>query len=264
MTVIPLQISATLTPSAAMPAGRVLRAYLAEAKYESLRMLRTPGFAVPLLALPVLLYLLFGVVLFGDALRADPKSAVFLFTGMAVFGAMGPGMFGFGAVLAIEREIGVLKLKRALPMPPAAYLVAKLAMAMLFNAIIMATMIGAALAVGHLKPGAALGVAVINVLAALPFCALGLLIGTLAKGQAGAALTNLVYLPMMWLSGLFIPLSKFMQTLAQVWPAYHVNQLAQSAAGAPSHGAAIVHVAVLAGETLIFAALAVRRLARVG
>ena len=37
------------------------------------------------------------------------------FRSHGVFGAMGPGLFGFGVSLAIEREQGLLRLKQALP-----------------------------------------------------------------------------------------------------------------------------------------------------
>ena len=87
-----------------MPAKRLFRAYLTEAKYETVRMLRTPAFAIPFPGMPVLLYLLFGVVIFGGAIRNDPRAGLFIFTGFSVFGVMGPGIFGFGYVVATERE----------------------------------------------------------------------------------------------------------------------------------------------------------------
>ena len=258
MSAITFGASSGVARGTAMSNGRMLRAYLTEARYETIRMLRTPAFAFPFLILPVALYLLFAVVLFADGLRADPKAAMGLFLGLCVFGMMGPGMFGFGAGLAVERDQGLLKLKRALPMPPAAYLMAKMFMAALFNALVMATMIPTALTVGHLKltGGQILSLAAIDVLAALPFCAIGLCVGVLSKGTSGAAFTNLVYLPMMYLSGLFFPLSKFMQKMAMVWPAYHVNQLGYSVAGLPSQGDPLTHVAVLAGVTLLLTAFA--------
>jgi hypothetical protein len=106
--------TSNLIDSTAMPFGRVLRAYAVEAKYESLRMLRTPAFAGPFLALPVALYLLFAVLLFGAEIAKDPQGALFTFMGFSLFGVMGPGMFGFGITVAMEREQGLLKLKRAL------------------------------------------------------------------------------------------------------------------------------------------------------
>src|SRR5882672_10747500 len=132
-----------------MSSGRVLRAYLVEAKYETVRMLRTPAFALPFLFLPVMFYVIFGVVLFRSALHGNPQAGLFVFAAFAVLGVMGPGLFGFGMVVATEREQGLLTLKRALPMPPAAYLVAKLLMAIMFAVIVMGTML-VALPLGHL------------------------------------------------------------------------------------------------------------------
>ncbi len=49
-----------------MPISRLLRAYWIEARYEVLRTLRTPAFLIPTVALPVMLYVFFGIVLHGD------------------------------------------------------------------------------------------------------------------------------------------------------------------------------------------------------
>jgi hypothetical protein len=149
MSAISVQLSNQTAGGVSMPPRRLLRAYLIEAKYETVRMLRTPAFAIPFLGLPAVLYLLFGVVIFGAAIRNDSNAGLFIYAAFALFGVMGPGNFGFGMVVASEREHGLLTLKRALPMPPPAYLVAKLLMAMLFAAIVMATMF-AVTPLGHL------------------------------------------------------------------------------------------------------------------
>jgi ABC-2 type transport system permease protein len=260
-----MEAGSDFTSGRAMPKDRLLRAYLEEAKYDLVRALRTPGFSVPFLLLPVALYLLFGVVLFGDALRNDPKGALFTFTGFSVMGVMGPGMFGFGIFVAIDREQGLLTLKRALPMPPAAYLFAKVLMAMLFVAIVMVTMIAAA-PLGHLRlaAGQFLSVAVINVMGALPFSAIGLFIGTRASGKAAPAFVNLLYLPMIYLSGFLFPLPKSIQWIEFTSPAFYLNQLVLRAEGGSSHGSATINVAVLLGVTLLLGPLAIRRLARLG
>jgi ABC-2 type transport system permease protein len=249
-----------------MSTGRLLRAYLTESKYESLRMLRTPAFAIPFLGLPAALYLLFAVVFFGEAIRHDIGTGWFLFTGFAVFGVMGPGLFGFGIVVATEREQGLFTLKRALPMPTGASLLAKMAMAMLFGLLVTITMIVAALTLGHLPLSAAQGWAIagINVLGALPFCAIGLFIGTLTTAKSAPAFSNLFYLAMIYLSGIMIPLPASMKASAQIWPAYHLQQLAFIGMGATTLGGPLVHIVVLAAVTLVFAGLAIRRLARVG
>jgi ABC-2 type transport system permease protein len=254
------------TANRAMPIGRLWNAYFTEAKYETVRMLRSPAFGIPFLSLPVALYLLFAVLLFGTALRADHKGGIFTFAAFDVFGVMGPGLFGFGAVVAMEREQGLLALKRALPMPPAAYLTAKLIMAMMFGVIVTTTMIAAALTLGHLplSAGQCASLTVINILGALPFCALGLFIGTRTSGKAAPAISNIIYLAMIYLSGIMFPLPKSMEATAVIWPAYHLDQLAFRVLGNPSQGAAWVHIVVLAGVTVLFTALSIRRLARVG
>jgi ABC-2 type transport system permease protein len=259
----------------AMPSGRLLRTYLTEAKYESVRALRAPSFAIPFLLLPIVLYVLFGILLAGSMSHGDATVARIMFVNFSVFGVMGPGMFGFGAFVATERAQGLLTLKRALPMPTASYLLAKMVMTMFFSVMIMGTLIVAALAFGHthLSIWQFLAVAVIDILGSLPFCAIGLLIGTLASGKSAPAFVNLAYLPMMHLGGLFYPLPKSVQPIEFVSPAFYLDKLGLRVVGAPSldqlsmgvpavHGgiAPMIYVFILAVVTLAFAALSIRRL----
>ena len=128
---------AVSTP-AALPIRRLLRAYFMEAKYETLRTLRAPAFAGPFLAIPIAMYLFFGMLGgSGPSTRAaSMPPGPFLFTGFLVMGIMGPPLFGFGMNIALEREQGLLQLKRAQPMPKGAYLLAKLLMSIVFAALV--------------------------------------------------------------------------------------------------------------------------------
>ncbi|HLM53927.1 MAG TPA: ABC transporter permease [Pseudoxanthomonas sp.] len=244
------------------PARLALRCYLLEAKYEFLRLLRTPAFALPALAFPVLFYLLFGVMLGGP--RGGMASTYLLVT-YGVFGIMGPALFGFGVAMAMDRELGLLRLKRAMPVPPGATLLSKTLMAMLFGAIITALLMGVALLLGgvELAPGQLATLALVNVLGVPPFCAMGLWIGTLAGGQGAAAVVNLVYLPMAFLSGLWMPLSMLPEVvarLAPMWPAYHLGQIALKAIDADAGAPLSIHLGALLGFTAVFGFLAHRRL----
>ncbi len=252
-----------LVRETSMPLVRVVRAYVMEAKYESLRMLRAAAFAGPFLLLPVGLYLLFAVLLFGAQLGKDPAAALFTFMGFCVLGVMGPGMFGFGITVAMEREQGLLKLKRALPMPPAASLIAKMLMSMLFVVIIMGSMAATA-PLGHLHLSALqmLSLSLVNIAGALPFCGMGFLVGAFASAKAAPAFVNLFYLPMIYLSGILLPLPKSLHWLALLSPAYHLDQLGLAAMRFASEGMPLVHVMLLAGTALAFTALALRRLGR--
>jgi len=270
-------LSRELPRTFAMPIGRLFRAYLTEAKYESIRALRAPAFAIPFLLLPIVIYVLIGVFLIGSMSNGNTKVAVTMFVNFATFGVMGPGMFGFGMFVATEREQGLLTLKRALPMPPTAYLLAKMLMTMLFATIVMLTLIAAALTVGHLRitAGQFLLFTVIEILGSLAFCSIGFFIGTRASGKSAPAFVNLAYLPMMHLGGLFYPLPKSAQPIEFLSPAFYLSKLGlhilQSpsldeisfgATGPSSRGGVVVCVAVLAGVTLLFGWLALRRFQR--
>ena len=256
--------SASATPIA-MPQGRVLAAYLQEMRSECLRYLRNPGFLLPTLLFPTVFYLMFGVLL---ARNNGTDAARYLLAAYGTFGVMAPGLFGFGVSLALERDNGLLTLKRALPMPPAAYLIGKMVMAMLAAAIVAVLMLALAVWVAHvpLSVQQVLHLFAVELLGVLPFCALGLLLGTLIKGQGAPGLINLVYLPMAFASGLWFPLAalpKVLQQIAPVWPSYHLNQLALSAVGL-NHASGLPHVLVLCAFTAGFLGLAARRLRRNG
>lgn len=244
-----------------LPAHSSWRSYVQEAKCEALRMLREPAFCLPVIGFPVLFYLLFGVVL--D--QGKGSAAHYLLATYGAFGVIGAGLFGFGVTIAVDREKGLLRLKRALPVPPGAILLAKMAMAMLFAAIISLVLaaIAATVAGVALEPSQWIRLFLINVLGVLPFCAIGLYVGSLVGGNAAPALLNMLYLPMAFLSGLWLPLAMLpgiLSTIAPVWPAYHLGQLALKVVGFDAGQPIWMHATVLAGITALFFALAQRRL----
>jgi ABC-2 type transport system permease protein len=253
---------------AVMPSGRLIRAYLSEAKYETLRLLRTIALAVPLLALPIIVYLLFGVVMAHEAIAKNPALGNFLFTGFSVFAMMAPGLFGIGCMLAMERDAGLMKLKRALPTPAGAYILAKMLSALLLATLAMALMIAVALLAKQvtLSGGQIAAIAAVMIVGSLSFCAIGLFIGAYVSGSAAPAVANLIFLPMIWLSGIFIPLPAFLRPWALIWPAFHLGQVAVAAAGLQEFRFFDVRISagVLVGITVLFGGLALRRLARRG
>jgi ABC-2 type transport system permease protein len=94
----------------------------------------------------------------------------------------------------------------------------------------------------------------------LPFVALGFAIGYGSGPNAAPALANIIYLPLSFASGLFMPVSQlpgFVQRIAPYLPSYHYGQLAWSAVGAPTEPIG-VSLAWLAGYTALFLAIAFR------
>lgn len=242
------------------PLSATTRSYLLEARAEFLRVWRTPAFVFPTLVFPMMFYLFFGVLLAKG--QGGMQQSLYALAGLGCFGSLGPGLFGFGVGFSLDRGLGWLQVKRASPMPPAAYLLAKVVISMLFSFLIAALLFAMAALLAHvaLERSQWAALASTLVLGCIPFCALGLAVGAWVNPQAAPAVVNLIYLPMSFLSGLWMPLQflpAFMTKIALFMPAYHLGRLAYSSIGVQPD-AALPHVIVLTIFTLGFLAVAAR------
>lgn len=239
-----------------MSLARVLRV---ETKYEFLKLVRLPAYAIPIIVFPLMFYALFGLAFAGRSARAVTVATYQIAT-MGAFGVVGAAMFGLGVGVAGERGQGWMTVKRASPMPMAAYFGAKMLVAAVFSAIIVALLLlmGAIFGNVRLELAAAAKLSSALVLGAIPFCALGLAIGYLAGPNSAQPIVNLVYLPMSFASGLWMPLDmlpQFVKDVAPWLPPFHLARLALGTVGLdPSSQSS--HVLALVGFTLAFLALA--------
>lgn len=251
-----------------LPPRRALAAYLTETRYEFMRMLRNPALAAPVVLVPLALYLLFAVVIAGEAIGKDPNLGIFLFAAFSVMAVTMPALFGISASLAMDREMGLMRLKRAQPAPPGSWLVAKIVCGVVFCMLAYLPMLAAAILTGSLplETGRIVGMSFALIAGSIPFCALGLMIGALVKGSAAPGYANLLYLPGCYLSGMFFPLPQSMHWQTPIWPQFHINQLAMHAAGITKFQFIPMQMAIasLVGFTVLFSAVAIWRLARKG
>jgi ABC-2 type transport system permease protein len=224
---------------------------IAETRAELTKLARLPAYVIPTLTFPLAFYAFFGLALGTSHGIGGVTVATYLLATYGAFGVIGCALFGFGVSVAVERGQGWLLVKRASPMPPAAYVVAKIATCMTFAAtvVVLLFLLGATFGGVRLAPSTWALLFVILVLGAVPFCALGLAIGSIARPNSAPAIVNAIYLPMSFLAGLWIPIEVLPPSLAHIapfLPTYHLGQLALGAI-APGHGAPVVHVLVLAG-----------------
>jgi ABC-2 type transport system permease protein len=115
-----------------------------------------------------------------------------------------------------------------------------------------------------LGTGAVVSMSLTLVACSIPFCAMGLMMGALVKGNAAAGFANLVYLPGCYLSGMFFPLPASMQWQAAIWPQFHVSQLARNVVDAPAYETTLVALACVVGYTILFSLIAIWRLMKKG
>lgn len=256
-------MSTMTTPLPQSPVARAFRIYGNEARYEFLKTLRQPAYVIPTLTFPLLFYVMFGLVFGGRQSFASTTVSTYMMATYGTFGVIGASLFGFAVGISVERGFGWLQVKRASPMPPLAYLFAKAVMAMIFSLILVLALYGLGTAFGgvRLPVAAAFRLAGVLVAGSLPFCAIGLAIGSIAPANSAPAIVNAIFLPMSFCSGLWIPLPvmpKVLQAAAPFLPPYHLAQMALRCAGAQSSGSTEQHVAVLAAFTVAFLLLARR------
>jgi len=252
--------SAVLTAQpASLSFGSKTSLYVKEAKYEFLKLMRTKAFSLSVIGFPVMFYLLFGVSN-GHTAPGGFNYAKYLLAGYSCFGLIGASLFGIGVGLAAERAHGWLELKQASPMPPPAYLFAKILTAIAFSLIITAILLtlGVTLAGVHISAGEVVRLLGITVAGAVPFATMGLFLALVVPANAAPGIVNLIYLPMSFASGLWMPievLPHWLRAIAPFLPTYHFAQLALHVVGYAQPGSMLPHWEAMAGFTCILMGL---------
>ncbi|SFS05875.1 ABC-2 type transport system permease protein [Granulicella pectinivorans] len=234
----------------------VVNIFVKETKYEFLKLLRTRSFSAATIGFPVMFYLLFGVAN-RHGIEGGVHIAKYMLASYAVFGLVGSALFGIGVGMAGERAAGWLEVKQASPMPPAAYLFAKCMAAIAFGLIIVSilTTIGVTMAGVSLSGVELAKMMAFTVAGSTAFASMGLLLALVVPANAAPGIVNLIYLPMSFLSGLWVPLHflpRWLQAFAPVLPTYHLSQLMQSIFGYQEPDVAVsTHWLALAGFTML-------------
>lgn len=236
--------------------------YWREIRAELTKLARNRGYSFSVIGFPVVFYLMFGSL----GRHAGPEGqfyARYLLGGYACFGAMGAALFGIGNGLAYERGHGWLELKRASPMPPLAYLLAKLAASLVFSLAIalllsaLGPMIAGQKVASLLEIAKLLGVVAVGT---LPFASLGLLFGLAIPPNAGPGFVNLIYLPLSFCGGLWMPIEQlphWLQSIAHYLPSYWFSRLALHALGFATPSLWVAY-SVLAGYAVVFLGISAR------
>lgn len=230
--------------------------YLKEAKYEFLKYLRLRVYTLSVLSFPIMFYVLFGLVLNKNEYVAATRVPLYLIPSYGTFGVIAASLFATAAGLAGDRGLGWLEVKRASPMPPFAYFIAKLFTSMVFSTFVVLALFALGIAFGGVRMSIGRFAAMFATLVAgsVPFSAMGLALGYFIGPNSAPPTINLIYLPMSFCSGLWIPfmfLPKVVQKIALVLPPYHLSQLALGVVGAGTNESAIRHWEVLAAFTMI-------------
>jgi ABC-2 type transport system permease protein len=220
--------------------------------YELKRTFRNRRFFIFTLGIPVILYF----VIAGpnrneqDFLGTGVSAPLYYMASLASFGTM-MSMVSSGTRIAGERQAGWTRQLRITPLPPRAYLRAKVltAYAMAALSVVSLYICGAALGVS-LSVATWLEMTGLIIVGLLPFAALGIMLGHLlnvdAIGPATGGLVSLLAL----VSGTWFPVTHgFLHEVGQYLPSYWLVQAGRVALHGPAWG--VMGWAVVLGWTVV-------------
>lgn len=213
------------------PPGRMLAA---QVRAEFLRMLRSPEFTGFTMAFPSILYFFIGAT--NQGVYSGVTAKHYTLAALAAYSVVNVALFSFGVAVASDRLLHTDALLKASPVRPWVVLAAKGVSAAVFavtSLVVLFAVAGLLLGV-RLQAGEYMQLTWRLLVGMLPFLALGFAIGYLVNPGAAVALVNLIFLPMSFASGIFIPLQflpSYIRNLAPYLPMYHYGHLAWSAVG---------------------------------
>ncbi|MDP9329626.1 MAG: ABC transporter permease [Actinomycetota bacterium] len=193
---------------------------------------RNPASAFFTFAFPLMFLIIFTSLLGNDSTtfgNATITNATYYVFAMAAFGVITACYTNIAMSVSFQRDAGVLKRTRGTPLPAWAYLFGRVVHAMLVAAllVIITLVFGKIFYSSALPTGRPLAEFVLTfVVGALTFSALGLaMTSVVPNADAAPPIVNASILPLLFLSGIFIPLGDdapaWVRTVGTVFPVKH-------------------------------------------
>lgn len=177
------------------------RPLFAESQITLRILFRQPGFWIPTVLFPVMLYAFFGAQS-GGGLWA--KNAMASFT---VYAVLGVGFFQFGVSVAQDRESHFATWQRSLPGGIINQWIARVLASLVFVAIAVSLVIAMAIALTDIELSvvALSRLIIVCLLSSVTAIFMGIALGSLSSARAVVPLANLIFLPLAYLGGLWVP-----------------------------------------------------------
>ncbi len=201
-------------------------------RYDQKLFWRNPPTVFFSVALPLIFLFLLGAV-FGGAEDRDPTYGLladqYLVPAIMTLGIVSATFVNMAMTITFQREMGVLKRMRGTPLPTWTFVSARTASAVVNAGLIAAAiLIAGKLAYGiDITATRLISVAIITVVGAVSFCALGFALTIFIPNQSATpAITNMIVLPLYFISGVFgdaANLPTVLRDIGRVFPIYHLG-----------------------------------------
>ena len=217
---------------------------------------RNPASAFFTFAFPLLFLVIFTTLLGNGESTINGeviKSSTYYVFSMAAFGLISACYTNIAISVVFAREEGVLKRIRGTPMPPRAYLSARVIHAALVGFLLVAITVvfGVIVYDAHFPSGTDLLLFIVSlIVGAGCFASIGLAIaGLVPNADAGPPIINAVIFPLLFLSGVFIVVNSsspaWVTWVGRIFPVRHlVDAMRDSYLGVPFHWSDIAVMAI--------------------
>jgi len=193
---------------------------------------RNPASAFFTFAFPLMFLVIFTSLLGSGRTEVDPgifiDQANYFVAAMAAFAVISATYTNLAISVTFIRDAGILKRTRGSPLPGGIYLSGRVIHAMLITLllVVITTAFGVAFYDADVPTGELLGEYFVTVIVgAMAFSALGLATTAIVpNAEAAPAVVNAIILPLLFLSGVFIPLAdapEWMKVAGDIFPVKH-------------------------------------------
>lgn len=214
----------TATVTRALGAAGFSTVYLRNDVRRVLRNRRAMIFTV---AMPALLYLVFGATQTSTATVGDGNVAFYVLVGMALYGAVLAAASNAAAV-SIEQQAGWTRTLMMTPLRPSGYVATKVALALSMSALPVVLLAAVGVVSGaRASVGSWLSCLLLAWLGSAIFAALGLALGSVLKSDGAMQALGGVLALLAFAGNVFVPLSGTMLRIAEFTPMFGVVSLAR-------------------------------------
>jgi ABC-2 type transport system permease protein len=237
-------------------------------RYDLLAFLRNRQARFFTLVLPILFLVIFVSVFGNDKIGPERvKASTYYVPGICALAIIAGSFVNLVISITTQRESGVLKRRRASPVPAPVLIAARILTAVVVacGTMTVLLLIGR-FAYGVKLPTSTLPAVILTaVVGAITFCCLAYALTTFIKSEdAAQPMVQAIMLPLYFISGVFIPnvnLPDWLQHVAAFFPVQHLADGLHHAFDPATHGTGIVwsDLAVLAAWGAVGLAVALRR-----
>ncbi len=187
------------------------------------------------LALPILFLVIFAA-LFGRGHTVAVtggriSTSVYYVPGIIALGVISACFGNLVASVTAQRERGILKRRRATPVPAAAIIAGRVLTAIVVSVVMAAVLLGIGWAAygAHVPGRTALALAATVVIGAASFCCMGYALTSLIRNEdAALPTTQALLLPLYFISGVFVTVTILPHWLADIGQVFPVRHLASA------------------------------------